>query len=89
MCHHKHISFVKTNLSECVSFLTLEVPWLDFVEVDLSDYVEIDSLRLDFLLEVVIHELLVSRMESESWRDLCLCSVAHLSNQSNLAPVRP
>ena len=47
---------------------TLENPWLDAVQVDVADDVEVDLLRGHLLPEVVADELLVGGVEPKPWR---------------------
>lgn len=46
--------------------ITLEIPGLDFVQVDVFYNVEVDFLRCHLLPQVVIDELLVSRVKAET-----------------------
>ena len=48
--------------------LTLDVPWLELVEVDVADDVEVDALRGHLLLEVVGEQLLLRGVEPEPRR---------------------
>lgn len=47
---------------------TCEVPWLALVEVHLRDDVELDVEAVDLALQVVVHQLLVRRVEPEARR---------------------
>jgi hypothetical protein len=61
----------------------LEVPWLDLVEVDLPDDLEVELLEADLLLEVVEQKLLVGRVEPEPRRDAVAGrEVSHRSRRS-------
>jgi hypothetical protein len=46
----------------------LQPPWLDLVEVDLLDDLEVELLEADLLLEVVEQQLVVGRVEPEPRR---------------------
>jgi hypothetical protein len=46
----------------------LDVPWLELVEVDVADDVEVDLLGGDLLAEVVVEELLLRGVEPEPRR---------------------
>lgn len=50
------------------NLITLDVPWLELVEVDVGDDVEVDPLRGHLLGEVVGEQLLLRRMEPEPRR---------------------
>jgi len=49
--------------------LTLEIPWLNAVEVNVADDVEVDLLRGHLLPEVVADELLVRGVKPKTRRD--------------------
>lgn len=51
---------------------TLNVPRLQFVEIDVANDIEVDLLVGDLLAEVVLEKLLFSGVESEARRDLRL-----------------
>ena len=51
-------------------YVTLDVPWFEFVEVDVADDVKVDFLGGDFLAEVVVEELLLGGVEAEARGDL-------------------
>ena len=48
---------------------TCEIPWLDAVEVDVADNIEVDLLGGHLLAEIVADELLVGGVEPEPGRD--------------------
>lgn len=48
----------------------MDVPRLEFVEVDVADDVEVDLVGGDLLAEVVVEELLLRGVEAEAGRDL-------------------
>jgi hypothetical protein len=48
---------------------TCELPWLALVEVDLRDDVQLDLQPVDLALQVVVHQLLVRRVEPEARRE--------------------
>ena len=48
---------------------TCELPWLALVEVDLGDDVQLDLQPVDLSLQVVVHQLLVRRVEPEARRE--------------------
>ena len=48
---------------------TWQLPWLALVEVDLRDDVELDLEPVDLALQVVVHQLLVRRVEPEPRRE--------------------
>jgi hypothetical protein len=50
--------------------VTLEIPRLDFVQVYVFNDVEIYLVRRHLLPQVIIHELLVGRVEAKSRRDM-------------------
>lgn len=52
-----------------VTVRTGEVPGLALVEVDLRDDVELDVLAVDLALQVVVHQLLVGWVETETRRE--------------------
>jgi hypothetical protein len=47
---------------------TLDVPWLQLVEVHVADDVQVDALRRHLLLQVVGQQLLLRRVEPEPRR---------------------
>lgn len=47
---------------------TLQIPWLEPVQVDLTDDFDLELLEQDFLLEIVVKKLLVSGVEAEARR---------------------
>jgi hypothetical protein len=55
--------------------VTLEIPWLYLVEIDIFDDVEVDPSGCHLLPEVVIHELFIGRVESETRRNQLLMSL--------------
>ena len=46
----------------------MDVPWLELVEVDVADDVEVDLLGGDLLAEVVVEQLLLRGVEPEPRR---------------------
>jgi hypothetical protein len=60
--------YIYSNLSSSVVIKTLEIPWLDPVEINLPDDVEVDLLGCHLPGEVVADELLLRGMEPEPWR---------------------
>ena len=61
---HMRTSIVEELMDE----LTLDVPWLELVEVDVGDDVEVDALQGHLLGEVVGEQLLLRRVEPEPRR---------------------
>lgn len=51
--------------------LTLQVPWLQLVEIQVADEVQVDLEGAHFLGEVVSHQFFIGGMESEPYRHSC------------------
>lgn len=49
---------------------TLKIPWLDFVEIDVFDDVQIDTPVGNLPPEIIVDEFFVGRMESEARRNM-------------------
>lgn len=47
----------------------MNVPWLELIEIDVTDDIEIDLLAGDLFSQVVAEELLLSWVEAEARRD--------------------
>jgi hypothetical protein len=57
-----------TGLPDRPCVRTLDVPWLELVEVDVADDVEVDLLGGHLLAEVVVEQLLLRGVEAEPRR---------------------
>lgn len=47
----------------------MEVPWLNSIEINISNDIKIYLLRSNLLLKVITNKLLVSRVESKTGRN--------------------
>uniref|UniRef100_A0A0E0DVH3 Uncharacterized protein n=1 Tax=Oryza meridionalis TaxID=40149 RepID=A0A0E0DVH3_9ORYZ len=62
--------------------LSSEVPWLNLVEIDVLDDIEINPSGSHLLPKVVIHQLFVRRVETKSRRNLRLLRAAAAHTRS-------
>lgn len=58
---------------------TFEVPRLEFVEINFSNDIKVNGFIGDFLPQVIVKKLLISRVKSEPWRHCYLCTSLHHS----------
>lgn len=59
---------------------TLNVPWLEFVQIDIGNYIQIDPFGRDLLPQVVVEQLFFGRMKPKAGRQtrLSIHSYVHL-----------
>ena len=51
---------------------TLNIPWLELVKINFTDYIKVNLLIGNFLPQIVVKKFLFCGMKSKAWRDLRL-----------------
>ena len=74
----------KKEKQDCIT--TLDVPWLQLVEIDVADDIKVYLFGGDLLAEVVVEELLLRGVETEPRRDARL--PIHRDTHCSLSTVR-